>query len=48
MTFLIVCTSSIGEPLVLAETEDMEEALRLVLRADRAGHRDVTIKEVRG
>jgi len=48
VTFLIVSKSSIGETLVLAETEDMEEALKLVLRADRAGHRDVTIKEVRG
>lgn len=48
MTFLIVCTSSIGERMVLAETEDMEEALKLVLRADRAGHRNVSIREVRG
>jgi hypothetical protein len=46
VTFLIVCRSSIGEPLVLAEASDMEEALKLAMRADRAGHREVSIREV--
>ena len=46
MTFLIVSKSSIGEDMVLAEASDMEEALKLAMRADRAGHREVSIREV--